>query len=174
VTARATLVTVSAIVLAACAVALLVAIRRSAPASPPPIARDAAVVLQASPRDAMAPRAEDVFDAAPTQAGARDEREAVLANLRSSGKGDEVWDAQAGALFDAIGRAPGSASVDGCFIAGCGATFTFPSDADYRRRLDELQSLEAYRAWTGGKRFTSPEAAADGSVRIGLVLYRPD
>ena len=169
----------AAVALAVLAGALLVIVRRSVelpkPPPPAPVAHDASPPRSAPP-DAVPALPDAAADAAPGVAAAADraERDALLAGLRESGRGDEPWDAQAGALFAALGRAPAVADVTGCYIAGCGATFTFPSDAAYRQRLVEVEPTDASRAWTGGRRFSKPEPMPDGRVVVGLVLYRPD
>ncbi len=159
------LVIALALALAAAAIGLLLLLR--SPATPVP--RDAAAIV--TPADAPRLLASMIDAAAPA---ARAEREAVMTTLAHSGIGDEAWAAQAGALFTAIAQPPVTVSVTGCYIAGCGATFTFASEADYRRTLAGLAELAAYRAWTGGKKLTNPETRSDGSVVVGLVLYRPD
>ncbi len=108
------------------------------------------------------------------EVAARDEREAVLASLRDSGPSAESWDAQATMLLDSVARSPAAASETGCFVAGCGATFTFPSKTEYQRRLDSLLASDGYLAWTGGRRLTAPETRPDGRIVMALVLYRPD
>lgn len=128
---------------------------------PPPIPVDAPQVVARA-------------DAASSAPAARDERETVLGDLRNSGTGHEPWDVQAITVFDSISRGQVTTSEVGCFIAGCGATFVFPSLAEYRRDFDALQTADAYRAWTGGKRWTTPEVGSDGRVSVALVLYRPD
>jgi hypothetical protein len=110
----------------------------------------------------------------PAAAAARQERETVLASVRDSGEGHEAWEAQGTALFDAFAKRGARVTGSSCYIAGCAATLGFPSQAAYRRALDEVQASEAYLAWTGGKRLTSPELAEDGRVTVALVLYRPD
>jgi hypothetical protein len=128
-----------------------------------------AVVEHRSERDAVAapPRLA-------AELAARAERETVLANLRESGSASESWEGQASALFQTFARDVVHVSDDRCFVAGCGATLTFPSEAAMRRAFDDLQTSEAYRKWTGGKRITAPEHLDDGRVVVALVLYRPD
>jgi hypothetical protein len=133
-------------------------------------ARDAPLAPPVSPVDAGAAAPIDV------ERGkmARDERETVLATLRESGPGAEAWDDQALALLASLKHAGADSEGAACFIGGCSATFTFRGELDYRRGLDELVASEGYRAWTGGKRLTTPELGADGRVVVAFVLYRPD
>jgi hypothetical protein len=157
-----------AVIVAAGAIALLVLTRAPAPATTTTPSRDAAIAhADASHTDATA--AAIAIDAA-----ASAERVQVIAGLSNSGAGAEAWNAQALALLDSLAQRGVAITDAACFVAGCGATFTFPSEAEYRRRIDELQRSDAYRAWTGGKRLTSPELAADGRVTIAVALYRPD
>lgn len=110
----------------------------------------------------------------PTIQVARAEREKVLAGLRDSGNGAEPWDDTGSALFEEIGRRAAHSDPLGCFVAGCGATFTFASAADFERERAEIETLPAYKAWTGGKRWTTPDPQPDGAVVVALALYRPD
>ena len=102
------------------------------------------------------------------------ERAAALASLRESGAAQESWDGDALAVFDGIARSGVAVADRGCFIAGCGATLTFPAGAELAHALDQLQAAPTYRAWTGGKRLTRPEPGADGRISLALILYRPD
>jgi hypothetical protein len=104
---------------------------------------------------------------------ARTERESALQTLKRSGPAEESWNPQAGAVFDSIRTSATLADV-GCYVVGCGATLTFASDRSYRDGLAQLEASTAYRAWTGGKKTTSPEVQTDGSVVVALLLFRPD
>jgi hypothetical protein len=168
-------------VVAAFAIVLLVSTHRDAepPASPPNV-RDAGAQAPPSPPivvDAPAPPPEvraDAWVPGAAETSARDEREKALAELHDSGLGHEDWDSAAEALLGSIARGPVEATDAGCFIAGCGMTYTFPSEDAYLRGIDELQRSDGFRAWTGGKQFTTPERRADGRVVVALLLYRPD
>ena len=168
----------AAVIVVAMGVGLLVAIRRadtptapSIPSAPPTHPIDAASQVVETP----APTAPALDANTAGAAAARDERDQLLQRLADSGRADEVWVDKATALFDAIGRAPVETHVIGCYVAGCGATFTFASLAAYRDRIaasatnrhlsrvDRRQTLQR-----------SGEIRADGSVIVGLVLYRPD
>jgi hypothetical protein len=153
------------VVLVGLLIALVVMVRRDAA---PPVTmqhrRDTAVVVEPPIVHRLA------LDAAPDAS----ERDNALASLRASGVGDEVWNGQATTLLDSFATNGVSINDRACFIAGCAATFTFASDRDYRERAAELVETDAYRAWTGGKRFTSTETRADGRIVVALLLYRPD
>ena len=154
------------------AVALLVMLRTEPPVVTP---------ISTTPRPTIAPR---IDAGAPTPIlthadAAHDalvpgESEAALARLHASGSGVESWDRQGLALLDSIAHDGVEIHDAGCYIAGCGASFTFASEAEYHRRIDELGGSELYRGWTGGKHLTGPEIHSDGRVTIALVLYRPD
>jgi hypothetical protein len=106
-------------------------------------------------------------------ASARTERDTALQVMRRSGSANEVWTAQAGALFDAIRRTTALTDVE-CYVAGCSAMLTFSSEIAYHDGLAHLPALEEYRAWTGGKQWTIPEVQADGKVIVAVLLFRPD
>jgi len=132
--------------------------------------------VEPSPRRAEPASVPVATDARGDDAGdASRERQELLARVRSSGRGDEPWNAQAGDVFAAFARSGARVDEVGCYVVGCAATLTFESSADYRRFRSELDASDAYRAWTGGKRFTSPEADPQGArVTLAVVLYRPD
>jgi len=104
----------------------------------------------------------------------RTSRETLLATIRDPRAGHEPWDETGLALLDQLGRDASDVTDRGCYMAGCIATFTFASDASYRRAIDDLTTSAEYAAWTGGKQITSPETLANGQVVIALVLQRPD
>ena len=114
-----------------------------------------------------------VNEAAANEA-ARIDREAVIQALAESGAGAEDWDDQATRLVQEFGGAPVATKIAGCFVGGCGATFTFPSGVEYQQRLDALLASDGYRAWTGGKRLSIPESLPGGRIVLAVVLYRPD
>ncbi len=152
------------------AIALAVMTRTpSAPAPAPPHFDAASAIARAVDALVAADAASDAAAIA-----ARVERRQIIAGLVESGSGAEAWDAQGTALLDSLAHRGVEMTGAACFVAGCGATFTFPSEAEYRRRIAELESSDAYRAWTGGKRLTDPEVGADGRVTIAVALYRPD
>lgn len=128
------------------------------------VARDASSAARVASADASSPSRDS---------SSRAEREAALQRLRRSGPADEGWNAQAGAVFDAI-KPSAAVSAVGCYVVGCAATLTFSSEAAYREQLARVQALAAYRAWTGGKQITGPDVQADGRVVVALFLYRPD
>jgi hypothetical protein len=158
------------VVALALAIGLLVAVRRSADA--PAVASGSS---DAAPRDARIAELRPVpADANADLPAARRERDEVLDRLQHSGRADEPWVGQAGALFAEIGHSASEMYVAGCYVAGCGATFTFRSLELYRSSLAKIEPTAVYREWTGGKQFTEPEVRADGTVVVALVLYRPD
>jgi hypothetical protein len=112
--------------------------------------------------------------ATPPDANPSREREQLFARVRESGPGDEPWTAQAGDVFAAIAKLGARVDPLGCYVVGCAATLRLDANRDHRRFVSDLDADDTYRAWTGGKRLTETEIAADGSVTIGLVLYRPD
>lgn len=183
---RAWLLAAIAVLVGGAAIALLWLVRTdSTPTSRP--AGDASVARAGSatpgsataspPGDAVASsfdRPRDAQVATPEQLAARDDRETTLATLRESGDGHEEWAAHGTQLLTSLVRDGGQIYGAACYVAGCGATFVFPSDASYRRALDALQASEPYRAWTGGKKITPPEYRGDGTVAFALVFYRPD
>lgn len=113
-------------------------------------------------------------DGARVVSPARDEREAALQSLLDSGEAKEEWVDRATNLFDLIGRQALATSKLGCYVAGCGATFTFPSVAEFDRRRAIVEASDEYKAWTGGKKWTTPEPTPDGRIVVALILYRPD
>lgn len=167
---HAVLVIAAGLVVLGSVIALLAQIRKP-PDLEPEIARDAAPPPTISEHVAIDAMSAVVIT---RHSAAREERETTLLGLRESGEAVEPWNEQATALFAAIGRSLATVSGAGCFIAGCGATLAFPSEAAYRRARLDIEGLEAFRAWTGGKTYTSPETLPNGTVVVGLVLYRPD
>ena len=120
--------------------------------------------------DAQAPRAASI-DASTDHTS---DRETLLAGLRDSGSGVESWDAQGATLLTSLATGGVTLRDATCYVAGCSATFTFPTERDYQRHIAELETSELYRAWTGGKRLSTPETRPDGRVIVALLLYRPD
>jgi hypothetical protein len=106
--------------------------------------------------------------------GPREEREQLLARIRDPKAGYEPWDDQGLAILDSAASDATELTDVGCYMAGCVATFTFPSDGAYRRAIADLKLTTAYVAWTGGKQFTTPETLDDGRVVIAILLNRPD
>ena len=113
-------------------------------------------------------------DGARVVSPARDERDEAFTALMSSGEAKEEWVDRANNLFDSIGRQALATSKIGCYVAGCGATFTFPSVAEFDRRRALVEASDEYKAWTGGKKWTTPEPTPDGRIAVALLLYRPD
>ena len=101
-------------------------------------------------------------------------REMVLEDLKQSGDGTEDWNGSAESVFAAIGKPPVSFSDDGCWVAGCAATFTYASQDAYEQALAALPAMPAYKGWSAGKRLTPPDLRPDGTVQMTIVLYRPD
>jgi hypothetical protein len=99
---------------------------------------------------------------------------AALVELEESGEGSEAWSSQGLGLLDALGATAAAISEPGCFVAGCGAMFTFASEDAYQRQLARLVASDAYAAWTGGKVWSPLQTRADRSVVVVLLLYRPD
>lgn len=132
--------------------------------APHPIA--VAVAVPSPPADAPG---ED-----PDRAAARADREAVIGSVWSSGEAHEVWETQAKDLVQAIARDGITSDEVRCFVAGCAATLTFPSEASYRRAIADLEKLDRYIAWTGGKKLSRPEIDPAGHVIVALALFRPD
>jgi hypothetical protein len=183
VSGRAWLLAAAALAVIALAIGLLFMARPSdlAPQSQAD-RRDATLAQEPHPlppRDAALPvsrppPAPDASGEPAEQRTARADRQQIIGALHDSGSGTEPWSAQGTAVLDVIAHAGGTQSEGGCYVAGCGAVFTFESESDYRRGVDTLLASEAFRAWTGGKRFASPERLPDGRVIIAIALYRPD
>jgi hypothetical protein len=108
------------------------------------------------------------------RANAREGREKALTTLQDSGVASESWAPRATAVINEVGRHATSTTPAGCFVAGCAATFTFASQMDYLHALADINASDEYKAWTGGKHWTMPETAPDGTVTMALLLYRPD
>jgi hypothetical protein len=100
--------------------------------------------------------------------------ETALGRLRASGEAREVWASSGMAILDTIARRAARTGGAGCYVAGCGATFTFGSAEALATAHTEVERSADYRAWTGGKLWTSPEPQPDGSVETAVLLYRPD
>ena len=160
------LLLVLGVVVAGMLVALVALLRTSAPTVAVPPRRDAAAIapVRADAMRGPAPLLAIAIDA-PAPASARAE---VIARLHESGSGVEPWDDQGQALLASLAHDGVEIRDSGCFIAGCGATYTFPSEAEYRRRFDEFAASDLYRAWTGGKRITDPERIRCGWSRNRL------
>ncbi len=124
---------------------------------PPPPAADAALAVA---EDAAPPALDDAANAV---------FEAFEA-LRNSGPANEPWDATAEQLFKSLPEM----SEMGCYVAGCGVSLELSSAAMFDRRRTEIEAMPAYRAWTGGKKWTVPVASPSGGVVVALILYRPD
>lgn len=140
------------------------------------------VATRSPPRTAIATDARAVersrddaptIDAAFGAGSAREEREQEIEILQHSGPADESWSGQAGRVFDAT-QPFAAVSAAGCYVAGCAATLTFGSERAYREGLGQIEALAGYRGWTGGKKLTSAEVRSDGSIVVGLFLFRPD
>jgi len=105
---------------------------------------------------------------------ARVEREQLLAKVRDPRQGHEAWNERGIALLQQLGASAIATTEVGCYMAGCVAVFTFASQGAYDGARDRLVALPEYRAWTGGKTFTTPEQRGDGSVVVAVVFERPD
>lgn len=171
------LVAVGAVALALAAVWLYVQTRPRAAATAP-----AAVVVasdaERSPdlphlaTDATAPalphQTPSERDAAKTQ------RTQWVQRAIASGSGREIWTDQGQELIDEIGRLAAGVEDSGCFLTGCTATYTFPSRASYDDAYREVTGSPSYAAWTGGKRWSTPEEQDDGRIIVALIIYRPN
>ena len=163
---------VLALGVAVAAAVLLISVRSSD--DPPPGPGSAARAPTPTPDATPAREARhDSPHSEPADPHAHGDGEALLDDLRASGSAAEPWDAQGTALLAAIGHRAVATSQVGCFTAGCAATFTFASRSDLDRARIEATQSPQYRAWTGGKRWTTPEISRDRVV-ITLLLYRPD
>jgi hypothetical protein len=181
---RRVLLVAAAVALFALAVILLVLVRAKTPTPAPTTTsvtgdRDAGPTVPKVSARSPSPDAAPMRHAADAAviAGAEDarrQREEKMATMRASGAAEETWDAQAKAFFATVATGPVTASDVGCYIAGCAATFTFPSEDSFYARTAEARSTPAYDAWTGGKLLTPPEILPDGRVRASWILYRPD
>src|SRR5205823_14394393 len=85
----------------------------------------------------------------------RIERATLLESLHQSGDASEAWAPRATTLIGAVARYASATTPEGCFVAGCGATFAFASRGDYDRAIAEIVTTSDYQAWTGGKRWTA-------------------
>jgi hypothetical protein len=95
----------------------------------------------------------------------------MLALLRNSGPGKESWNGQANAIFDLVAESGARLRSD-CFVAGCAATFSFPSEDAYQASAARLVQTSEYRGWTGGKELVADRVGEH--VTVTVLLYRPD
>jgi len=102
------------------------------------------------------------------------DRAELLSSLKSSGSAHEPWDDQARTLLNGLASDDAVVTFNGCYTAGCGATVIFPTRDAYDRIADDVARGSAFRAWTGGKKWSAPEATDDGRIAAVLILYRPD
>jgi hypothetical protein len=166
---------VASVVLAGLALALYVLTRPGEVVEVQPSAVVAPTIMR-PPIHVPVPEAPpvDAWQASAHDLEARVRREKLLAGIRDDRAGHESWNDQGLALLDLVGRRASATSGLGCYMAGCACTFTFSSDASYRRALDEVTASPEYARWTGSKQFTEPESLADGRVIVAVVLQRPD
>jgi hypothetical protein len=168
---------VAGAIVTAMVIALAVMVRDPGPPSVAAQAGEASRPRDQAPAAPTTRAAESAADAAVvagTDPGGAGERELMLNTLRESGTAAETWDAQATKLLTAFGAGSLEHTAVECYTAGCATTVTFASADAYRGRVVELVASPDYRAWTGGKRFSAPEAHTGTSVMVALVLYRPD
>jgi hypothetical protein len=177
---------VVAAVLVVTLVGLLIAVRSGPPAiavegptAPPRAGSDVATPAAApplrTPDDAAEPAPPPVGTAEDKdRAPARTERAQLISALLDSGPASESWSGQATKLLEQISKRATGMTPEGCYIAGCAATFVFASIAEYEKAIAASMNLPEYHSWTGGKRWTTPEQAPDGRVLVALLLYRPD
>jgi hypothetical protein len=92
----------------------------------------------------------------------------------SSPRERERWTDQGQALIDEVSQRAAHVEDNGCFLQGCTATLTFPSRAAYDSVYSEIITSDAYAAWTGGKRWSTPEEQDDGRIVVALIIYRPN
>lgn len=104
----------------------------------------------------------------------RFERDRLVGHIRDNLVGHEAWNAPGLAILDAAAKRATSVTDRGCYMAGCIAVFTFPTEDAYEHAAVELTESAAYTAWTGGKQVTPPEIKSDGSIVIAVALLRPD
>ncbi len=105
---------------------------------------------------------------------AYDERVAAVDAIRRSGDAYEPW-SNDGRRVIADLIVPGARASDiGCYIAGCVGVVTFDTDAAAALAVANLESSQAWQAWTGGKKITTPDIAPDGHTTVAIVLSRPD
>jgi len=133
-----------------------------------------APVRDAGPVAPTMPTVDALAQAPATREQARVERATLLETMHQSGDASEAWAPRATQLIGAIGKYAAATTPEGCFVAGCAATFAFASRADFDHAMAEVSASADYQAWTGGKRWTAPELAPDGRVLVALLLYRPD
>jgi hypothetical protein len=101
------------------------------------------------------------------------DRVAVVTRMASH-KGREKWAPRAEGVLDDIGQHAERVEDRGCYISGCTATYTFASRAAYDATFRDATDSAAYKGWTGGKRWTTPEQQDDGKIIVALLLYRID
>jgi hypothetical protein len=110
----------------------------------------------------------------PAELDAHTRREQLVARIRDPKAGHEPWDDKGLAILDRVAHDAVATSDRGCYMAGCVATFTFPSEAVYRRTVDEITAAPEWIAWTGGKQLSPPETLVNHQVVVAVVLERPD
>lgn len=161
-------IVVAAVVLAGFAVALLILTRSTETETPQ------AHIEPSLPAPRQQPTATAPVLASQPDLEAHGQRERLVARIRDPKAGYEPWNDKALAILDRIARDAVATTDRGCYMAGCIATFTFPSAAVYQRVLDETMAAAEWIAWTGGKQFSSPETLASRQVVVTVVLERPD
>ncbi len=165
---------IASVVVAGLAIALLILTRSPGPRDVEPVAPMVSPRRpEASPAPAPAPPI-DAWVSTAESLAARSERERLLEKIRDAHAGTESWNDQGLALLDQIARVALTVAEEGCYMAGCFATFIFESDDAYRRARETITASPEYARWTGGKQFTSPEVLGDGRVVVAAVFQRPD
>ena len=116
----------------------------------------------------------DSSDAESRARRAADARERLLSRVRDHGTNLEPWVASGRALLARLSTEASSTTDDGCYMAGCTATFTFASEATFDKATASWRATAEVRAWTGGVQVSDPEITRTGSVVVAVVLFRPD
>ena len=160
--------------LGAFAIWLRIAAKPSEPPAPTPAVAPAPAAVAPAPGSSQPQLPPSPVAPAPVLAPEPSERERWVKPVLRSGSGHEQWTERGTSLLEQIGRNAVRSDDVGCYIAGCTATYTFASRDEYDRTIHAVQRSAEYQAWTGGKRWTTPEPAHDGAVTSALVLYRPD
>jgi hypothetical protein len=146
-----------------------------APAATPTVqARSAATHATGEVAPPPAPPNAPPHQSTASREAARAQRTEWVHSAIASGSGRENWTDQGQALVDEIAKRAEHVEDSGCFIQGCTATYTFPSRAAYDTAYRDITDSETYAAWTGGKRWSSPEEQDDGRIIVALILYRPN
>jgi hypothetical protein len=162
-------IVVAAVVLAGFAIILLM-LTRSEPARPD-------THVEPSFREPVRPTATVpalASQPSPADLDAHAKRERLVARIRDPKAGYEPWDDKGLAILDRVARVAVATTDRGCYMAGCIATFTFPSAEVYQSVVEEITATPEWIAWTGGKQFSPPEKLVNQQVVVAVVLERPD